>query len=146
MDLSKITMYDACLLHSRAERVLKGLVSTHLENYELTRMEWLLLATVNTQSAVDEGHTMGELAELLDIRLSQVTALTSTLHTARLITQTAAIHDKRTRYVAITNKGSKLLAEIEASMRGAMRTWLKGIPREQLTVHLQTVKQLGSEV
>lgn len=133
-------------MHSRAERILKSLVSKHLEKYNLTRMEWLLLATVSTPSQSKEGHTMGELASILDIRLSQVTALVSTIHEAALLTQKTAAHDKRTRYVAITKKGKDLLADIESNMRQAMRDWLSSIPREQLSIYMQTVKQLGYEL
>lgn len=143
MDLSKITMYDACLLHSRAERVLKSLVSKHLETFKVTRMEWLLLASVEQPSKATHGHTMGELAALLDIRLSQVTALVTTMHEASLITQKVSQKDRRTRYVRITPKGSKVLEKVELSMRQALGEWLRDIPRAQLATYLQTVDQLG---
>lgn len=146
MDLSKITMYEACLLHSRAERILKSLVSKHLEKYGLTRMEWILLASVHKPPVSVEGHTMGELAKILDIRLSQVTALVSNMQEASLLTQKIAKQDKRTRFVAITRKGNAMLENIETNMRQAMREWLSGIPREQLAIYMQTVKQLGYEV
>ncbi len=136
-------MYQACLLHSKAERVLKYLVSSHLESFKLTRMEWLLLASVEQPSKSTHGHTMGELAGLLDIRLSQVTALVTTMNEASLITQKISQKDRRTRYVQITRKGSKLLEKIEISMRKALRKWLSDIPREQLATYLQTVEQLG---
>ncbi len=145
MDLSKITMYEACLLHSRAERVLKSLVSKHLETSNITRMEWLLLASVEQPSVLTDGHTMGELAALLDVRLSQATALVTTMNEAGLITQKVSQKDRRTRYVRITVKGGKLLETVERSMRQALRQWLSHIPRAQLATYLQTVKQLGGE-
>lgn len=145
MNLSGITMYEACLLHSRAERVLKGLVSKQLENWDITRMEWLLLATVSEPSKVPAGHTMGEVAHILDVRLSQLTALSGRMSESKLLAQAVAKHDRRTRYLKITQKGTKFLNDIEGDMRNAMREWLAGIPREQLANYMQTVKELGDD-
>jgi len=145
MDLSKLTMYDACLLHSRADRVLRGLVANHLEKFTLTRMDWLVLATAGHQAKSEKGHTMTELSELLDIRLSQLTALVSKLQAASLLSQKTARHDRRTRYVSITAKGQGMLDKIEYSMRSAFREWLADIPHDQLSVYMATVEQLAVE-
>lgn len=144
MHLSKLTMYEACLLHSRSERVLKGLVSKILEDWDLTRMEWLLLAAADTTPKHAMGHTMGELAATLDIKMSQVTALMSKMSEARLISQQVSNEDRRTRYVKTTRRGRKLLEQIEKSMRQAMREWLGSIPRQRLATYLQTVEELGN--
>lgn len=145
MNLSDVSMYQACLLHSRAERVLKGYVSRHLEAWDITRMEWLVLASVAEQPRSPSGHTMGQVAELLDVRLSQLTALVSNMIASGLITQKTAEHDRRTRYLTITPRGQKFLDDIEKNMRSVMREWLGDIPREQLELYMQTVKKLGSD-
>lgn len=144
MDLHSLTMYEACLLHSRAERVLKSLVSRQLEEWGITRMEWLLLATVSTPSKKPDGHTMGEVAEQLDIRLSQLTQLSTSMNREGLLSQTVASMDRRTKYLRITPRGKKFLNDIERDMRDTMRTWLSKIPRERLQQYMETVKLLGS--
>lgn len=146
MVLSEVTMYQVCLLHSRAERVLKSYISAQLETWNITRMEWLLLATVHEKPKLAAGHTMGQVAETLDVRLSQVTALATKMNNGKLISQKVAKHDRRTRYLKITKRGEKLLEEIEAGMRKAMKAWLAGIPRDQLTAYMDTVRQLGSDM
>ncbi len=145
MNLSEVSMYQACLMHSRAERVLKGYVSRQLEVWDITRMEWLVLASVAETPQVDAGHTMGEIADQLDVRLSQLTALVTKMIATNLVTQKVAEHDRRTRYLAITPKGRKLLDEIETTMRSAMREWLGNIPKDRLAIYLRTVEELGSE-
>lgn len=145
MDLSGLSMYRACLLHSRAERVLKTLVSKHLDEWGITRMEWLLLATVAEPAKHDEGHTMGEVARELDIRLSQLTALATNMNREGLLSQLISSKDRRTKYVRITPRGMKFLSDIEKSMRSAMRTWLAEIPRDKLADYMATVEELGSE-
>ena len=145
MELSKLTMYEACLLHSRAERVLKGLVSRHLEDWGITRMEWLLLATAASCKDNEQGSTMGEIAEILDIRLSQLTALSSNMTREGLLNQTVSPKDRRTKYLKITSRGLRFLADIEQDMRHSMRQWLAEIPREQLAIYMNTVRELGSD-
>ena len=138
-------MYQACLFHSRAERYLKGLVSTHLGEWGITRMEWLVLATVNDTSRHEEGHTMGEIARILDIRLSQLTSLVNRLNHAGYISQLISEKDKRTKYVRTTLKGSSLIEGIDIAMRTAIKDWLSNIRQDQLASYMQTVIELGSE-
>lgn len=145
MDLSKLTMYEACLLHSRSERVLKGMVSKRLEDWQITRMEWILLATVNSQPKVATGHTMSELASALDVRMSQVTALMTKMVESKLLEQRNSVQDRRTRYVSITKRGTKLLADIEADMRSAMRIWLGKIDKQELAVYMSVIQKLGDD-
>lgn len=145
MNLGEISMYQACLLHSRAERVLKGYVSKQLEAWDITRMEWLVLASVAEPSKTAPGHTMSEIAEQLDVRLSQLTALVGSMIANGLVTQKTAEHDRRTRYLAITSRGRKFLDDIEVNMRSAMRDWLGEIPKDQLAVYMNTVKELGTD-
>ncbi len=144
MDLHSLTMYQACLMHSRAERVLKGIVSGHLEKWGITRMEWLVLATASEKSRNRQGHTMSELAYVLNVTLSQLNALTNRMYAEQFIGQEAATKDKRFKFVSITPKGKKLLAEIELNMCDKMRQWLKGIDYDSLTIYMETLQQLGT--
>ncbi len=144
MDFDSITMYKACLLHSRSERALKGLIARHLDEWGITRMEWLLLATAAEPSKHEEGHTMSEIAEVLDIRLSQLTALATDMNKEGLLTQTISSKDRRTKYVKITTRGIKFLDTVELSMRAAMKEWLSDVPIENLAIYLQTVYDLGA--
>ncbi len=143
MDLHSLTMYQACLMHSRAERVLKGIVSKHLERWGITRMEWLVLATVSEKSKNKQGHTMSEIANRLDVTLSQLNALVGRMNTAQYIEQENSVKDKRVKFVRITSKGKKLLSEVELKMRDKMRQWLRGIDYDSLALYMRTVQQLG---
>jgi len=141
-NLSAISMYQACLMHSRAERVLKTIVAKHLKSFEITRMEWIVVATLDSNKRA-AGYTMSELSEVLDIKLSQLTILTSGVVALGMAKQVTSPNDKRTKLVTITPKGKKLIDKIEKSMRQALREWLSDIPRDQLTSYMQTLKLLG---
>jgi len=141
MTMSDLTMYQACLLHSRADRTLRAVVSSHLEKLRITRMEWLLLAAVCEGPA--EGIRMTALAVTLDVSLPQVTALFGHLLKDGFVKQREAANDRRMRYVSATKKGRVLIATIETSMRGALKDWLANIPRPQLETYMLTVQQLA---
>lgn len=138
-------MYEACLLHMRTERVLKGFVSTCLENWGVTRMQWLLLASAASESKSVYGHTMGELAECLDIQLSQLTALASSLNLEGLLDIAVSPTDRRIKYVRISTRGKKLLRDIEKEMKETLKQWLADVDRGKLSVYMEVLEILGRE-
>ena len=143
MSMTDLTMYQACLLHASADRNLRGMVSKHLERFAITRMEWLLLSAVS-----EAGHTgirMTSLAQLLNVSLPQITALTNGLLEAHRVEQRIDPKDRRSRSLYATKKGRQLIEQVEQSMRGAMREWLADIPRAQLEIYMRTIQQLASD-
>jgi len=135
-------MYQACLLHTRTDRALRAVVSSHLKKFGVTRMEWLLLASI--KEALTEGAGMTTLAVALDVSLPQITALSVNLQRNGLIRQQADPNDRRAKIILVTQKGSKLITNIEVSMRSALKDWLAGIPMPQLEAYMNTVQQLAT--
>ncbi len=141
-DDTVITMYQACLLHSRADRALRLVVARQLEQFNVTMMEWLLMGVV--QNGPKEGMTMSAVASALDVTLPQVTALTSNLTKLKLLKQKVSRQDRRSRRLVSTSAGKKLLENIEHEVNTAIREWVADIPREQLQTYLQTVEILAN--
>jgi DNA-binding MarR family transcriptional regulator len=135
------TMYELCLMHARADRALRSVVTGQLESYHLTMMEWLALGTLS--AAPKAGLSMTEVAAALDVTLPQVTALVSSLIKSKFIKQKVLASDRRGRQVMITLKGKRTLNKLESVIAVAMRDWSKDIPREQLYAYIDTVDQLA---
>lgn len=142
MVLTTMTMYQACLLHARADRSLRALVSKCLEKFSITRMEWLLLETVALSG---DGMSKGEVAAVLNVSLPQITALTSGLVKMSLLSQQKGVADKRARRITLTQPGRQLIAGVEQDLRGAMRDWLADIPRSQLITYMLTMQLLAQK-
>lgn len=140
-DEAAVTMYQSCLLHSRADRAMRLVVSRRLEQFNVTMMEWLLMGVV--QNGPKEGMTMTAVASALDVTLPQVTALTSRLTKLKLLKQKVSRQDRRSRRLAVTSAGKKLLEETESEVDGAMREWMSGIPDDQLTTYMETLEILA---
>lgn len=143
MNLSELTMYEACVLHSRAERVLKSIVSSHLEVWKLTRMEWLVLATLGTRDNRHQGLTMTEVAEVLDVTLPQLNALTSKLIAMNYMKQTQSGSDKRIKVLQVTKTGHNAITALEKDMRNAMKEWLKDVELHDINNYMHTLQILG---
>lgn len=137
-----MTMYQTCLLHSRADRALRLVVSRKLEQFNVTMMEWLLMGVV--QNGPKEGMTMSEVASALDVTLPQVTALTARLTKLKLLKQKVSRQDRRSRRLAVTSAGRKLLGEMEGDVDGALREWMSDIPEDKLKNYLDTLETLAS--
>ena len=137
----EITMYEVCLLHSRADRALRLVIARHLDQFNVTLMEWLLMGAVN--AGPKEGITMSAVAGALDVTLPQVTALTASLTKAKLLKQKVSRKDRRSRRLVCTSAGKKMLQDIEKAADHGMKEWLSEIPEEQLEAYFSTIKLLA---
>ncbi len=135
------SMYELCLMHARADRAMRVVVSDQLEPSRITMMEWLALGAVS--NGPQQGLSMTRIAHTLNVTLPQVTALINGLVKLRLIKQKVLDSDRRGRQVIITIKGKRTLAKLEGTIANAMRQWSKDIPREQLYTYIQTVSGLA---
>lgn len=103
-----MTIYELCLLHSRADRALRTVIAEQLQPHDLTMMQWLLLGVVG--NAPKDGVSMSEIAEQMGITLPQVTALLSDLTKRRLTKLKTQRRDRRSRHALLTPKGEEVMA------------------------------------
>ncbi len=136
------TMYQVCLMHSRTDRSLRMIVSRELDQFDITMMEWLLMEVVS--GGPKEGMTMSAVAAALDVTLPQVTALTASLTKAKLLKQKVSRRDRRSRHLATTPTGHRLLQDMEKAVNGTMDKWVADIPKNQLDAYLKTIGLLAT--
>lgn len=137
-----MSMYETCLLHARADRALRSLVGSRLEQHKLTMMEWLLLSVV--AQGPPEGMSMSAVAQALDVTLPQITALANKLLNLKLVRQKTQSHDRRSRHILPTGKGKSLLEDIEESLSEALSDWVSELPSEQYAQYMTTVMWLAN--
>lgn len=134
-------MFELCLMHARADRTMREVVTKQLDPHGLTMMEWLVLGVVS--QAPKNGFSMTQVAQILDVTLPQVTALVVVLVDHKLVKQTVLPEDRRGRQLTISSKGARLLDKIEGRVADAMRSWSRDIPRDQMYAYMLTVSQLS---
>lgn len=141
-DLSSITMYHACLVHARADRVLRTLVNNQLDNFQITMMEWLLLGVID--EGPKDGITLSKIAEALDVSQPQVTALMDKVIDQKLVRQKIHKHDRRSRTAVLTIKGKRLLEKIEATVSAFMKEWVSEVPKNELESYAKIVMRIAN--
>ena len=137
------TMYELCLLHARADRALRSVVTRQLDSQQLTMMEWLALGSI--VEAPKEGLSMSQIAAVLNVTLPQVTALVSNLTKAKVVRQKVLVSDRRGRQVQATAKGQRVMLRLEDTIADAVREWTQDIPPDELTQYIEVVKQLADK-
>lgn len=142
-ELESISMYEACLLHSKADRALRVTVSHQLEEYGLSMMEWLLLATICRGNK--DGVTMSEAASALSVTLPQVTALMNGLVKKKLIKQKVSSQDRRSRRLTCTAQGKRTAEDIDMKLEGNKAELLSHIAEEDMQAYLRVVKRLSQQ-
>jgi DNA-binding MarR family transcriptional regulator len=136
-----MSMYEFCLLLSRSDRAIRVLTARQLDAFDLTMMEWLLLATVDT--APGKGIAMSGVAQALDVTLPQITALANALVKKKLVKQRVNSKDRRSRKLTISRAGKKTVQDVDNAVNEAMRQWLGDIPEDQLRTFIKTVQLIA---
>src|SRR5579883_1628019 len=101
MGEAQLSMYQTFLLHIKADRNMRSIVSAQLAAHNLTMMEWLLLGIIS--EAPKNGLSVSQLAESANVSMPQITTLTGHLLRDGLIKQEAHAADKRARITLISD-------------------------------------------
>lgn len=136
------SMYQTCLMHTKADRNMRSMVSAQLAAHKLTMMEWLLLGIIS--EAPESGLSVSQLADSANVSMPQITTLTGHLLRDGLIKQEAHAADKRARITIISDKGKEVIQALEDSLRITIKDWLADIPKAELDVYNGVVAKLAS--
>jgi DNA-binding MarR family transcriptional regulator len=137
-----MTVYEICLIHSKADRAIRLELARQLQEFNITMMQWLLLATVKAGST--NGVRMTELADILDVTMPQITALMNDLVKQKLTKQKINSTDRRSRRLTLTPAGKALLEQISPRIEKGVKHWLSTIPADNLKIYLDTAKKLAN--
>jgi DNA-binding MarR family transcriptional regulator len=119
------------------------LVADQLEYLKITMMEWLLLGVVG--EGPDEGMSLSEIAKRLDVSQPQVTALMAKVSQQKLVKTKIQRHDRRSRHVILSARGTRMLEHTEAAIAEKMDDWLSEIPSDQLQHYVDTVRYISEQ-
>ncbi len=135
-------VYTNCLLHAHSDRTFRATISSQLEPYQITMMEWLLLGVV--AASPSRTASMSDIAVALKVTLPQVTALAAKLSPLKLIQQGAARVDKRTKLVQLTPNGQKVLEASNAAMEITYAAMFKGLSSDDVQSYHRVSQQLAN--
>ena len=140
----KHSLYDMCLVHTRADRALRMFMGNALETYNVTFMEWLMLSI--TCQGPKSGVGMTAVAVELDVTLPQVTSLANKLLEQGYIEQQIQAHDRRARNVVPTARGRRVWQTVERQITPLLNDWLVetiGLDKEEVSRYTATAQKIG---
>ncbi len=140
--LVRPSAFQTCLMLTKVDRSLRGLVTKQLKPFKLTMTQWLLLGVV--ASADTSGISISNTAKSLNVTMSQVTGISTQLVTAHLLRQKRTQRsDHRSRYLLLTARGRVILEDVEESVNKALIYWFQAIPENQLVFYRRVNEQLA---
>ncbi len=137
-------VYDLCLAQARADRVVRSTISSQLEPYNLTVMEWLALGVV--AAGPRNGLNMSAIAKELHVTLPQVTVLVSKLTDAKLFKSRAQGTDKRAKFICATLRGRRLHLKLEGVVRLPNERLQNNIEAADLGRYIYVAEQIAESI
>ena len=117
------------LIHD-VSRLRRTVVDKALRPLGITRSQWWVLANLSR----DDGTAMmqTELARVMDVGKVTLGGLIDRLESAGLVKRQADPHDRRAKRIVMTQKGTRLLAEIQTIAKEVNACIMTGIPRTDI--------------
>lgn len=140
MKPTNIPTYKIGLIQAQAYRTLQLQFRLALKPFELTIPEWSLLGLINDAGTLN----LTQITTLLKSKASHPTVLVDQLTAQGLLKRETISSDRRSKAVSITEKGARLVPEVELQVRASLRTALSHIPREDLEIYFSVLRQLAS--
>ncbi|NHN36244.1 MarR family transcriptional regulator [Pseudomaricurvus alcaniphilus] len=116
------------LLHD-VSRLRRTVFDQHMKPRGITRSQWWVLT--NLARHKDKELTQVELARLLDVGKVTIGGLLDRLDENGFIVRTAHQSDRRSKRIAVSKKGRKLLDEIESMALELNNESMQGVTEEQ---------------
>lgn len=133
----KLTTYQKARLQVVAYRVIQAIVGEVLAPYGLNTSQWV---TVGHLSDAPKGLRVSAIADILRVETPLVTALTQSLQARDIITAEVDERDKRAKLLRLTDKGNKLVAEIEPVLASRLDALDTGLTPDDVRAYFTTLE------
>jgi DNA-binding MarR family transcriptional regulator len=138
----ELTTYQTGVLQARAHRALRSFMQVRLKEHKLSSLQWSVLGLAFDYT-VKGGVKVSQLAQLLNVEISLVTATLNQLEPRGLLERISDEEDSRAKRVITTRAGEKLLKKIEPKLHRQLEHWLEDIHDQQLGLYIRTLQQLA---
>lgn len=142
-DLSTTTTYKVGVLEATVHRNLQKYCELVLKQYDLTKMQWMLIGTVLEHGG--KGTRLSDLAKELGTTISYITVSVNLLTSRGILQRVENTTDSRSVLVSVTATYQKTCDEIEQNLRQALRDKVyQHVNPEDLRTYLKVMFQLSA--
>lgn len=143
MNLSKTTTYQAGVIQAAANRRLQKVSDSLLEQFGLTKMQWVIIGTV--LDAGSEGMRLSELSQQLGTTMSYLTNAVNQLESRGILARKDNDKDTRSKLITVQHDYVHTCKEIEKTLRDGLRKSIYAkVSSNDFAVYMKVMSQLGS--
>lgn len=121
--------YQLSLLQTQLYRSVREIMKANLKQHGLTFTEWFVLAHI-CRGPID-GYTMNQISEALSLPPAQLTKVSQSLMSRKLLRQRLSSGDARKKRVRCSSAGKSLCEAIELDLDAAAAEWLSQLNADQ---------------
>lgn len=134
-----VPTYKAGIIHARAYRKLKKLLSTELTEHSLTLPQWAFLGIVNDYQIVH----FSKITEILEVKPPFTSRLGQQLTLLGLVSVGTDPRDGRKKIVSLTSEGKIQYSYIESVLKLRLKNYLININEDYLRTYYTVMQQLA---
>lgn len=121
---------------------MKSRTAAFLKPYELSTVDWVLLGTLyDTKSNLNST----EIALMLDVEPPFITEVSRKLIKKDLMEFVKDERDGRVKYLHLSEKGKKLVEEIEPLLQKESKQWFKGAGINEILNYIEVLRKTADE-
>jgi len=130
--------YTATRLRRRAAEFLRP--------FGLTDVQFNFLMLLQHQSSPGSGLSQAQLSSMMLVNRADVTSLVDRMEKADLVTRTAAPSDRRCNIIRLTDRGRRILAQIEPLYADEVRRIMARLNDKEQTKMMQALEKIRATI
>jgi len=133
------TTYNFGILQNKVYKILKSSTDDLLKPHGITTVDWAMLGLLYDHKG---GIRLIEIAELLAVEAPFVTALADDLEKKGLVFRTTSQKDKRSKYLQLSDKGRKMVKDLESHLQKETKSLIRGISFRDLLAYRRVLNKI----
>lgn len=140
--LKGMSTYKAGILQATAHRIVQKHSDQILNQYGITKMQWLIIGTVYDSGS--SGIRLTELTKILDTTMAYVTNTVNLLESKNILTRKDDPKDSRVKFICVSKKFHPKCKKIEKTLRNELRTSIYAkVAPEDFHTYIRVLQQLA---
>ena len=134
---AKLPTHQKAILQTVVYKRVRDIVNRLLKTHGINTTQWMVLGILHDKPG---GQKISDIAHLLQVEVPLITTLSQALLREHYVTQSADAQDRRSKPLAITDKGQQLIASVESQLSERLNVLEVGLSDEALTAYFTTLQ------
>ncbi len=132
------TYYTASCMRKKASELLRP--------FGMTDVQFNLMMLLKYQSGSEEGLSQAQLSNMMLVNRANITSLIDRMEKADLVVRTPAPSDRRSNIVKLTDRGRKLLSQIEPLYTKEVKRIMAALKKNEQKTLIAMLEKIRSNI